>query len=106
MKVITFFIMVGLLGVSYAILDGGLNLADVDDKSNIPATRKIISTLMALAVVALALCFRAAMNVLSEMRHPNTQTSKTMFIVCTTVIYHFLYFLIIPTIFFFNAQQN
>lgn len=38
------------------------------------------------------------MNILSEMRKPNTQTHRTMFIIVTTVLFHFLYYIIVPTI--------
>ena len=54
-------------------------------------------------LVIIALTFRQLMDQLSEMRLPNTQTSRTMFIVLTTVLFHFIYYLIIPTIYFWLA---
>lgn len=104
MKILTFFIMVGLLALSYLLLGKALTVGDVDLKNSLPIVKQVWSTFLALVVVAFALMFRQFMNILSVMRHPNTLTSKTMFIVCTTVIYHFLYFLIIPTIFFLRAD--
>lgn len=49
-------------------------------------------------LVVMALTFRQFMNILSEMRKPNTQTHRTMFIIVTTVLFHFLYYIIVPTI--------
>jgi hypothetical protein len=46
------------------------------------------------------------MNKLADMRKSNTQTSRTLFIVSTTVIYHFIYFLIVPTFYFVAAQED
>ena len=57
-------------------------------------------------IVALALVFRSFMNKLADMRKPNTKTSRTLFIVSTTVVYHFIYFLIIPTIYFRTADEE
>lgn len=106
MKVLTVFMMIGLLGISYLILGKTLNTQDLDKDNELPIVKKVWSTVMALIVVAFALIFRAFMNKLSDLRHPNTQTSRTMFIVCTTVIYHLLYFLILPTIYFLRAEDQ
>jgi hypothetical protein len=107
MKIFTFFVMVGLLVLSYLLLGKALHVGDLDFKDNtLPIVKQAWSTFLALVVVAFAMIFRQIMNFLSELRNPNTQTSKTMFIVCTTVVYHFLYFLIIPTIFFLRAKAE
>lgn len=39
------------------------------------------------------------------MRRPNTLTSRTMFIVLTTVLFHFIYYIIIPT-FYLNFSTK
>jgi hypothetical protein len=39
------------------------------------------------------------------MRLPNTQTHRTLFIVITTVLFHFLHYIIIPTFYLFIAQK-
>jgi len=46
------------------------------------------------------------MNKLSDMRNPNTYTSRTMFIVITTVLFHFIYYIVIPTIYFALAEDR
>lgn len=46
------------------------------------------------------------MNKLADMRRSNTKTSRTLFIVSTTVIYHFIYFLILPTFYFVAAKDD
>jgi hypothetical protein len=40
------------------------------------------------------------------MRFPNTYTSRTMFIVITTVLFHFIYYLVIPTVYLYNAELD
>jgi hypothetical protein len=57
----------------------------------------IITNIFVTILVPISLTFRALMNMLSEMRKPNTQTTRTMFIVLTTVLFHFLYYIIVPT---------
>ena len=57
----------------------------------------IVQNLILLFLVAVALTFRSWMNRLSEMRFPNTYTRRTMFIVITTVLFHFIFYLFIPS---------
>ena len=66
----------------------------------------ILAQIILTILVVIALTFRYLMNQLSEMRHPNTQTSRTMFIVLTTVLFHFIYYIIIPTFYFWLAQDR
>lgn len=40
------------------------------------------------------------------MRYPNTQTSRTLFIVLTTVLFHFLFYLVIPTTYLALAEDD
>lgn len=95
--------MLVILGISYVVLHFGMIMADKEDRKTINVGEKFWSTFIALLIVALALIFRAFMNKLADMRRPNTKTSRTLFIVSTTVIYHFIYFLILPTIYFVAA---
>lgn len=45
------------------------------------------------------------MNRLSEMRYPNTYTARSMFIVITTVVFHFIIYLLIPVLYLrFNPE--
>ncbi len=37
------------------------------------------------------------MNKLSEMRFPNTYASRALFIVATTVLFHFIFYLFVPS---------
>lgn len=39
------------------------------------------------------------------MRRPNTQTSKTLFIVITTVLFHIIYYVIIPTFYLCMSED-
>lgn len=54
----------------------------------------------------MALSFRQFMNRLSEMRYPNTQTSRTMFIVITTIVFHYIFYLALPTFYFWQAESH
>jgi hypothetical protein len=57
-------------------------------------------------LVYMALTFRAFMNKLSELSHPSTYTYRTMFIVVTTISFHLLFYLIIPTAYFSAADTE
>jgi hypothetical protein len=57
-------------------------------------------------MVGIALTFRFLMNKLSEMRKPNTQTSRTLFIILTTTLFHFIYYVIVPGAYLFQSQQH
>ena len=66
----------------------------------------IIINVVLFFVVCVALTFRAFMNKLSELSHPSTYTSRTMFIVVTTISFHFLFYIIIPTVYFSLANSE
>lgn len=59
----------------------------------------IVTNIILLFLVAVALTFRGWMNKLSEMRFPDTYTHRTMFIVITTVLFHFIFYLLIPSLY-------
>lgn len=98
--------MLAILGISYVVLHYGMVMADKQDRKTINSGEKLWSTFMALFIIAMALVFRAFMNKLADMRRPNTQTSRTLFIVSTTVVYHFIYFLILPTLYFVATDDD
>lgn len=50
-------------------------------------------------IVVVAMTFRQWMNRLSEMRFPNTFTHRTIFIAITTVLFHFIIYLFIPSLY-------
>lgn len=56
-------------------------------------------------VVFVAMSFRAWMNKLSELSHPSIYTNRTMFIVMTTISFHLLFYIIIPTFYFSLAED-
>lgn len=94
-----------LIGGSYLLLFFCMKLVydrDILAKPWNVIAANVIMTLL----VPIALTFRQLMNRLSEMRRPNTQTSRTMFIVVTTVLFHFIYYIIIPTFYLrFNYEK-
>lgn len=60
----------------------------------------VVINIILFFLVYVALTFRAFMNRLSELSHPSTYTSRTKFIVITTISFHLLFYLIIPTFYF------
>jgi hypothetical protein len=52
-----------------------------------------------LIISILSLIFRQIMDKLSELRFPNTYTQRTVFIVMTTIAFHYLFYLFIPNIY-------
>jgi hypothetical protein len=101
LSIIYFFL---LLGASYVLLFFCLHL--VYRPIFAPIISVILTNIILIFVVIIALTFRVLMNHLSEMRYPNTQTSRSMFIIVTTVLFHFVYYLIIPTIYFVVAEDQ
>ena len=67
----------------------------------------IVQNVILIFLVALALTFRSWMDRLSEMRFPNTYTRRAMFIVITTVLFHFIFYLFIPSSYLrFNEEER
>jgi magnesium-transporting ATPase (P-type) len=61
--------------------------------------KTILTNFILLFIVFVALTFRSLMGRLSEMRYPNTYTNRAMFIVITTVLFHFIFYLFIPSVY-------
>jgi hypothetical protein len=66
----------------------------------------IASNIIMIAMVPAALTFRQLMNKLAEMRMPNSQTTRTQFIVITTVFFHFVYYLVVPTAYLMTTPDQ
>jgi hypothetical protein len=61
---------------------------------------------VAIGVVVLGICFRKLMCIIAEWRKPNTRTSKSLFIVSTSILFHLIYYAIIPTIYFTSYEED
>jgi hypothetical protein len=94
-KSIAYFFLILL--VFYALLYLALQIIYVDDI--IEPFKSIVQFILLLFITALSLAFRLIMDKLSELRFPNTYTQRTMFIVMTTVVFHYLFYLFIPAIY-------
>lgn len=46
------------------------------------------------------------MNKLAEMRFPNTYSARAMFIVITTVLFHFIFYLVAPSIYLKFSKKS
>lgn len=66
----------------------------------------IFQNILLIVLVPVALTFRALMNKLSEMRFPSTFSRRTLFIIVTTVFFHFIFYLLIPSGFLRFWPQN
>lgn len=59
--------------------------------------RAVIQNFVLIIVVVIAIGFRLLMDKLADMRFPCTYTSRTMSIVITTVMLHFIFYLWLPS---------
>lgn len=99
---VVYFIL--LIVGSYAVLFFCMELVYNRDILSKP-WNYIVANIIMTVMVPIALTFRALMNSLSEMRRPNTQTNRTLFIVITTVLFHFVYYLLIPTFYLIISED-
>jgi magnesium-transporting ATPase (P-type) len=93
-----------LIGGSYLFLYFCMKLTYNRDLLPSPWNVMVANILMTI-MVPISLTFRQLMNKLSEMRRPNTQTNRTLFIVITTVLFHFIYYIIIPTFYLKSSKD-
>jgi hypothetical protein len=67
--------------------------------------REIITNIALILVAFIAIGWRMAMDWLSDMRYPYTVTKRIMFIVITTVLLHFIFYLWLPS-FYLNLYHD
>ncbi len=96
MMSILYFVL--LILSSYAVIRFCLELV-YGDMIVEPWNTAVVNVIL-LLIVVIALTFRFLMNKLSEMRHPTTYTNRSLFIIITTTFFHFLYYIIVPTVHF------
>lgn len=94
-KSIVYFFLI--LALFYLLLFFALEIIYIDEF--IEPLKSIVQFLILIFITALAITFRFIMDKLSELRFPNTYTQRTMFIVMTTVVFHYLFYLFIPCIY-------
>jgi hypothetical protein len=97
LKVKSIIYFFGLLGLIYLLLFFSFKVM-YSDQIVEPLT-SIITFVTLLVMTIMALVFRFLMDYLSDLRYPNTYTQRTMYIIVTTVLFHFIYYLFIPTIY-------
>ena len=69
--------------------------------------KSIVVNVVLLGVVVVALIYRQLMNRVSEMRFPATFTARSMFIITTTILYHLVNYLFVPSLFlWFNPHKR
>ncbi len=72
---------------------------DAND-NDLTILQKIIPVITSLVLVAMSILFRVYMTYLASKRNPKDQMQRAKFILVTTVFFHFVFYLIIPTLFF------
>jgi hypothetical protein len=85
------------LGLSVLILLGLSRIIYFDKSSGIVKT--LLQNVVLFIVVFIAIWFRMMMDKLADMRNPITVTSRTMSIVITTVMLHFIFYLWMPSLY-------
>lgn len=66
---------------------------------------KILPNLTSFALVGLSLIYRSYMDQLSEQRNPKDQLERARFVLITCLTFHVLFYIIIPTLFFFLPSE-
>ena len=85
------------MGLSVLILLGLSRIIYFDKSSGIVKT--LLQNVVLFIVVFIAIWFRMMMDKLADMRNPITVTSRTMSIVITTVMLHFIFYLWMPSLY-------
>ena len=96
-RIWTTLISLAFLLVCYGILIFPLIKAN---KTNVVETGMLWNVLVGCILVVISFVYRIVMMKLSMVRRPNTLLSKSKFAVFTTVIFHMLFYLYIPAIFY------
>ena len=95
LKIRSFVYYLGILFLSVLLL---YILSRILYFDRIPGSlRAVIQNIILFIVVIVALGFRLIMDKLADMRFPYTYTSRTMSIVITTVMLHFIFYLWLPS---------
>ena len=101
MIILEYITIIVALVLSYLLLNQGLKLSDSKSVSREVGFKDELFVMgVAVAVVALGIAFRKLMCTIAEWRKPNTRTAKALFIVSTSIVFHLVYYAIIPTIYF------
>ncbi len=63
--------------------------------------KSIITAFILILIVILGLIFRMLMSKLSNMRNPKTYTTKAIFTIKTTVVFHVIFYLFVPSLYLY-----
>jgi hypothetical protein len=101
-KIKSFFIALGLIIICYLFLEEPIKFSLHSHSTNAHLTtfQKILPILISFILVAISIVYRNYMVEISNNRHPLNDFEKSKFVLMTCVLFHFVFYLIIPTIFF------
>jgi hypothetical protein len=72
----------------------------IHPNAHLTLAEKFLPNVIALLMMAISVGFRMYMEVLGEQRHPKTYLEQSKFVLLTTVMFHLIFYLVVPTIFF------
>jgi hypothetical protein len=109
-KISTFAVCIVLIAMCYALFYYPLKFSLKTHSSNIGSAHltlaeKFLPLLIALVMMAMSVGFRMYMEVLAERRYPKTYLEHSKFVLATTVMFHLIFYLLIPTIFFVSDNN-
>lgn len=95
-------IAVGLVLACYFLLQEPMKLALHEHSGNadLGLFQKILPIVLSFGLVALSYLYRNYMNEVSKRRNPLNEYEHCKFVLMTSVLFHFVFYLIIPTVFF------
>ena len=68
--------------------------------------RVVVQNFVLMIATIIAFCFRKCVDMLADMRFPITFTQRTMFIIITTTLLHFIFYLWLPSMYLNFYHDN
>jgi hypothetical protein len=104
-KITTFAICIILIVLCYGLFYYPLKFSLSSHSASVHSAHltlaeKFLPALIALLMMAMSVGFRMYMEVLASRRNPKTYLEHSKFVLATTVMFHLIFYLLIPTIFF------
>lgn len=104
-KITTFITCILLIVLCYALFYYPLKFSlsshsETVHTAHMTLAQKFLPGIIALIMMGISILFRMYMEVLAERRHPKTYLEQSKFVLATTVMFHLIFYLIVPTIFF------
>lgn len=104
-KIRTFIACIILIALCYALFYYPLKFslqshANIDHSAHLTLAEKFLPGFIAILMLLMSIGFRMYMEVLAQRRFPKTYLDQSKFVLATTVMFHLVFYLVVPTIFF------